>query len=121
MPSALELLGAHPWNGNVRELHNVIRQAVLTSREVMIGEGVVRALLKSPEVVRQVAGAAAPGLSLREVAAAAAEAAERSAITEALRSFRGNKSRAARALSTDYKTLHLKMKRLGIRAQDFVP
>jgi len=121
MPSALDLLVAHPWTGNVRELHNVIRQAVLKSRELMIGEGVVRDLLRSRGVVRQVVGAAPPGLSLREVAAAAADAAERGAITEALRSVQGNKSRAARALRTDYKTLHLKMKRLGIRAQDFVP
>ena len=120
-PSALELLAAHPWTGNVRELHNVIRQAVLKSRELIIGEAVVRDLLKSPGVVRQVMGAAPPGLSLREVAAAAADAAERGAITEALRSVQGNKSQAARALRTDYKTLHLKMKRLGIRAQDFVP
>jgi len=120
-PSALELLAAHPWTGNVRELHNVIRQAVLKSRELIIGEAVVRDLLKSPGVVRQVMGAAPPGLSLREVAAAAADAAERGAITEALRSVQGNKSQAARALRTDYKTLHLKMKRLGIRSQDFVP
>jgi DNA-binding NtrC family response regulator len=121
MPSALDLLGAHPWTGNVRELRNVIRQAVLKSRELMIGEGVVRDLLNSPGVVRQVVGAAPPGLSLREIAAAAAAAAERGAIIDAVRSFRGNKSQAARALRTDYKTLHLKMKRLGIRAQDFVP
>jgi DNA-binding NtrC family response regulator len=87
----------------------------------MIGEVVVRDLLNSPGVVRQVVGAAPPGLSLREVAAAASDAAERGAIIDAVRSFRGNKSQAARALRTDYKTLHLKMKRLGVRAQDFVP
>ena len=121
VPSALALLVAHPWTGNVRELHNVIRQAVLKSKELMIGEGVVRDLLKAPGVVRQVAGVSLAGLSLREVAVEAADAAERGAITEALRSVRGNKSQAARELRTDYKTLHLKMKRLGIRAQDFVP
>jgi DNA-binding NtrC family response regulator len=121
MPSALALLGAHPWTGNVRELHNVIRQAVLTSQELMIEEGVVRDLLNSPGVVRQVAGATPPGLSLRQVADAAADAAERGAISDALRSANGNKSQASRALRTDFKTLHLKMKRLGIRAQDFVP
>jgi DNA-binding NtrC family response regulator len=121
MPSALDLLGAHPWTGNVRELHNVIRQAVLKSRELIIGEGVVRDLLKSPGVVRQVVGSVPPGRSLRELAAEAVDAAERGAIIDALRSFMGNKSQAARALRTDYKTLHLKMKRLGIRAQDFAP
>jgi len=45
---------------------------------------------------------------------AAAEA-ERRAIRQALRTARGNKSEAARILSTDFKTLHLKMRRYGIR------
>ena len=125
VPSALALLVAHPWSGNVRELHNIVRQAVLKSRDLMIGEDVVRDLLKAPAATRQVAGAGAgkrsAGLSLRDVAAEATEAAERAAITLALRAARGNKSQAARALSTDYKTLHLKIKRFGMRARDFVP
>jgi len=61
------------------------------------------------------------GLSLKERAEAAAREAERVAICETLRTTLGNKSRAARALSTDFKTLHLKMKALGIRARDFSP
>jgi two-component system nitrogen regulation response regulator GlnG len=51
---------------------------------------------------------------LREIAAGAADAAERQAITEALRATGGNKSEAARMLQVDFKTLHLKMRRLGI-------
>jgi len=35
-----------------------------------------------------------------------------------LRTTLGNKSRSAKVLSTDYKTLHVKMKQLGIRASD---
>jgi len=120
-PNALALLEAHPWPGNVRELRNVIRQAVLMTKDLVIGGDVVRALLRKPGAARHVAGAKPTGASLREVAAEAAEAAERRAISEALRSARGNKSRAARALDTDYKTLHLKMKRFGIRGHDFVP
>jgi DNA-binding NtrC family response regulator len=50
-----------------------------------------------------------------------AEVSVRRAISDALRSARGNKSQAARALDTDYKTLHLKMKRFGVRGRDFVP
>jgi DNA-binding NtrC family response regulator len=82
---------------------------------------VVRALLGKPAVSRQVAGAAAVGSSLKDVAAAAVDAAERRAISEALRAAQGNKSHAARALSTNFKTLHLKMKRLGLRGRDFAP
>ena len=121
VPNALEQLEAHPWPGNVRELRNVIRQAVLKTKDLMIDRDVVRALLGKPGAARHVVGATPAGVSLREVAAEAAEAAERRAISEALRLARGNKSRAARALDTDYKTLHLKMKRFGIRGRDFVP
>jgi DNA-binding NtrC family response regulator len=121
VPNALEQLEAHPWPGNVRELRNVIRQAVLKTKDLMIDKDVVRALLGKPGTVRHGVGATPAGVSLREVAAEAAEAAERRAISEALRLARGNKSRAARALDTDYKTLHLKMKRFGIRGRDFVP
>ena len=46
---------------------------------------------------------------------------EQRLIREVLRETRGNKSRAAKVLCTDYKTLHVKIKALGIRAQDFAP
>jgi transcriptional regulator with GAF, ATPase, and Fis domain len=82
----------------VRELRNVIRQAVLITKDLMIGREVVRALLGKPSAARHVDGATPPGASLREVAAEAAEAAERRAISEALRSSHGNKSRAAELL-----------------------
>ena len=42
-------------------------------------------------------------------------------MVETLRSTRGNKSQAARVLRTDFKTLHLKMKSLGIRGRDYQP
>ena len=67
--------------------------------------------------------AAAPvpqaGMSLRATAEEAARHAERIAIVNALQVTRGNKSQAAKALKTDYKTLHVKMKALKIRAHDF--
>jgi DNA-binding NtrC family response regulator len=65
------------------------------------------------------AGSRTPGLSLRATAEEAARAAEREVIVEALQVSRGNKSQAAKALKTDYKTLHVKMKALKIRALDF--
>jgi two-component system nitrogen regulation response regulator GlnG len=60
-------------------------------------------------------------MSLKEAADTAAREAERNVICETLRATRGNKSEAARTLRTDYKTLHVKMKNLGIRARDFSP
>ena len=57
--------------------------------------------------------------SLREIADRAAAEAERQTIRLALQATRGNKSRAARLLQVDYKTLHLKMKRYEIEAREF--
>jgi DNA-binding NtrC family response regulator len=57
--------------------------------------------------------------SLKEIAGRAAVAAERTAIRSALATTRGNKSRAARLLQVDYKTLHIKMKQYQIEAAEF--
>jgi DNA-binding NtrC family response regulator len=57
--------------------------------------------------------------SLREIAEAAAAAAEQQAIRRMLQATRGNKSEAARRLRTDYKTLHVKMKLYGIPAAPY--
>jgi DNA-binding NtrC family response regulator len=59
--------------------------------------------------------------SLREMAEEAVAEAEARAIRHALASARGNKSLAARLLRTNYTTLHAKMKRFGIVAQEFRP
>jgi DNA-binding NtrC family response regulator len=117
-PDGLAALQRHRWSGNVRELRNVVRQAVLESKDAVLRRSDLKPLL----------GTSAPsnaptttGGSLREIAEAAARAAERHAICDALRASQGNKSRAAKALQTDYKTLHNKIKLLGIRAGDFAP
>jgi DNA-binding NtrC family response regulator len=120
-PEALDLLTGHPWPGNVRELRNVLRRAVLQTRDLVIQPETIRGLLGG--TLEETARGAKPlaGGTLRQVAAHAAEAAERQIICETLRSTRGNKSQAARALHTNYKTLHVKMKQLGIRGRDFSP
>ena len=41
------------------------------------------------------------------------------AIRATLRATGGNKAQTARLLKTDYKTLHVKMKQLGLRARDY--
>jgi DNA-binding NtrC family response regulator len=119
-PDALAALQRHAWPGNVRELRNVIRQAVLETREDVVRRIHVQKFLRQNGAPGS-SEAAMNGLSLKERAEAAAREAERVAICETLRTTLGNKSRAARALSTDFKTLHLKMKALGIRARDFSP
>jgi DNA-binding NtrC family response regulator len=121
VPAALEVLAEHPWPGNVRELRNVVRQAVLQTQDLAIQADTVRAVIGESRRDDQPAPATAPGASLRDVASHAVATAERHAILEALRAAAGNKSAAARALKTDYKTLHVKIKNLGIDAREFHP
>ena len=119
-PGAIDVLERHPWPGNVRELRNVVRQAVIKTTGLVVEKDALRELLRGTKAP---AMAAAPqplgSASLKQIAEQAASAAEKNAIAEALRSTQGNKSRAARLLDTDYKTLHLKMKKLGLRGRDF--
>jgi DNA-binding NtrC family response regulator len=137
VPAAMELLARHHWPGNVRELRNLIRRAVLSTSDLVIGPETIRVLLGgggdghewtpagdatqvAPPAANPPAGSSLSlSLSLRQIADAAARAAEIRAIRDTLRATHGNKAQAARALRTDYKTLHVKMKQLGIQARDF--
>jgi two-component system nitrogen regulation response regulator GlnG len=119
-PEVLASLREQPWPGNVRELRNVIRQCVLEASGTNLDDAVRRRL------AARLAGEDTPpprsavgSRSLREIAEEAAREAERRAISDTLRATAGNKSEAARALRTDYKTLHNKMKSLGLSAKDF--
>jgi len=125
-PEAIGLLKQQPWPGNVRELRNAIRRAVLQATDLTIHPHALRLVMVGPPGGPGEAPAVPPseaaspnGRTLKEVAEHAAREAERRAIIRALRASRGNKSQAAKALRTDYKTLHLKMKSLTIRADDF--
>jgi len=117
--SAMQMLVGHDWPGNVRELKNVVRKAVLLGGDVITPDELPA--LQPGRPTTQAAGALPVGtdLSLREVAELAVREAEGRAIRLALESVKGNKSRAARLLRTDYTTLHAKMKRYGISAREF--
>jgi len=115
--AAAEVLRQHSWPGNVRELRNVMRRATLLASDVIEVEHL--SLLDGARVSTRWSGPKQIGPSLKEIAEAAAEDAERQAIRQALQACSGNKTEAARRLRTDYKTLHLKIKHHGIDARRF--
>ena len=117
---AIDTLVGYAWPGNVRELRNVVRRAALVSPAVIGLEHVRMALGEAPGRPHTVLGVGAPGSLKHAVEIATAEV-ERRAIVQALQATGGNKTNAARTLVVDYKTLHLKMKRYRIAAQDFRP
>jgi two-component system nitrogen regulation response regulator GlnG len=119
---AMALLQDHAWPGNVRELRNVVRQALLLSHAATLEAAGIRQLLKkAPARPSPQAPALDAGLTLRQIGEAALAGAEQEAVRQALRASQGNILQAARALKTDNKTLHTKLKKYKIRARDFEP
>jgi DNA-binding NtrC family response regulator len=121
-PEAVQVLLRYHWPGNIRELRNAIRRAVLLSSD-LIEPAYLLPLPPSSSVEAppaEVSAFSSAQHSLKELARTAAAEAERWAIRQALRATGGNKSEAARSLRTDYKTLHLKMRQHGIRSRDFL-
>lgn len=112
----INFLQRYTWPGNVRQLRNIIRHAVLETKDLALHCDLVKQLLNDKSVDISIdASYSTAGKSLKEIADEAAKVAERRVITETLRATNGNKSQAARILKTDYKTLHIKIKSLGLK------
>lgn len=98
--AAAEMLASHPWTGNLRELNNVVKRAVLLTRGKYI------TLLELSQAMPP--SQPEPTMALHD------EDSERSRIVAALRQTNGNKAAAARLLGIDRKTIYNKIERLGI-------
>lgn len=103
---AKELLMDYDWPGNLRELKNVIKRMVLLS------PGDTANLSSLPDEMKMAVTQLAKntGTDLK----ATNELNEKQLITETLIKVRHNKSKAAKLLNIDRKTLYSKMERYGI-------
>lgn len=99
----IERVQAYDFPGNVRELENMVEQAVALS-----SGGVITL----DDILPEVAPVEAPNPD-RSLAAIVDEA-ERKAVSEALRAAGGNRERAAEMLGISATTLWRKMTRLGV-------
>jgi len=105
-PDAEELLKRYKWEGNVRELENVVERAVTITDKDFISIDDLTAEIKTVNVL-SVDGAAPPLiLTLSDL--------ERLHIENVLESVNGNKSKAARILGIDYSTLRRKLNSMGL-------
>jgi two-component system nitrogen regulation response regulator GlnG len=111
--AAMRLLQQHDWAGNLRELRNVIRRAVLLCTGGELG---AEDLELQRERASGAAGTADPTLPLAERLRVANDALEAQILGETLQQVGGNKAAAARLLQIDYTTLHRKLKRHGLLA-----
>lgn len=110
-PTVLEVLAGYPWPGNVRELESVVEQLRLNA------EGRRIRVTDVPEPIRT-GRSLRPGTLIPRVVLSL-DVAEREAILQAGWAHRGALSAMADALGIDRTTLWRKLKRYGIRAEDF--
>lgn len=114
-PVALKHVMEHDWTGNLRELGNVVRRAVLLSTVDLITAECLPATVLSGPMVHSATGrtvnhAAPMDDGLRGVA----QQAERDAILAALERNGFNKSKTAEQLNIDRKTLYNKLRSFGL-------
>jgi len=108
--SAIDMLIAYHWPGNVRELENCIERAVILSTD-----GVIHGYHLPPTLQT----AEASGTVQRETLGEALDNLEREMLLEALKSSRGNMSKAAKALGVTERIMGLRVRKHMIDPSHF--
>ena len=100
-PEAIDAIEAHPWTGNVRELENCVKRAVIMAEGTIIG----------PADLELNAEVRSEDLNLRQVR----DSAEKQAVMRVLGRTDGNMSKAAEMLGISRPTLYELLDRFGLR------
>ncbi len=116
---AFRALDAHPWNGNVRELENVVERAIFIARGEVIGAEEIQLVRNVQEPMlgpEQYPPAVPASESLEEpdLASAFLTGDAPTAIERAFAATGGNMLRTAALLGTSRRTLYRKMHSLGL-------
>jgi len=114
--SAIDMLAACKWPGNVRQLRSTVRRAVLLANDIItdkhldLNKAPVYKRSSIPKIIKILKNE----FSYKDILRRQTVALEREMIFQALEHSGGNKAKAARLLRIDYKTIHTKIKHLGI-------
>jgi transcriptional regulator with PAS, ATPase and Fis domain len=106
-PTALAVLCAYSWPGNIRELRNVLEQVAMNSDRTRLSAEEFTLVL--PRLPRATSSGERPALKLADIVADA----ERSAIRSALAAAEGKKILAAELLGISRATLYQKLSTLA--------
>ncbi len=108
-PGAMKALLAYPWPGNIRELENVLEQAVVLAEGDTLDEDSLSGRLRDADVVTE-PGYASDDLSVKRRCAEL----ERQLIKRALERTGGNRSKAAALLELSPRALRYKIQDYGL-------
>ncbi len=115
---AVSLLQQEDWNGNVRELENVLSRAFINldpSASCLEAQGIEQALFGEYRVMKKVeTPACEKGAELPVNLHEAVEETEKRCILQAIHAYHGDKNKAAVALGLPIRTLYYKCKKYGI-------
>lgn len=106
---AIAALLAHNWPGNIRELKNTVRRACILAVEPIISADLFPFSPKKEPLTW-------PGKSTSETSTTPLWMVEKEHIGKVLAAVEGNKSRAAKILEIDRKTLYTKLERYALDA-----
>jgi len=113
---ARALLAAYDWPGNIRELQNALRHAMV------MAEGQMLRAVDLPATIRGIdegaAGTDESPTTLADSVARAVERLERGLIVSALAECRGSRTQTAMRLGINRKTLFTKLKKYGLAESD---
>ena len=135
-PGAVEVLDGYPWPGNIRQLENLVKRAVLMATEAMISRDLVKKILTDEDGVNAPEGAVG-NAPTGDAPAASADALTRALIgsenvdgmrpyarvsddegqriVDAVRRHHGNKTRAAISLGMTPRQLRYRIQKLGLQ------
>jgi len=116
-PAAERLLQQAPWQGNIRELRNVIERACIMAEGRILSErDISRAMSAAPPAGVAAAASASPALSMADAEDAnLLSSAQREQIERVLRQVGGNKAAAAKMLGVSRRSLYRWLERLDVR------
>jgi len=117
-PKALDAMAAHDWNGNLRELRNVMRRARALSDGPVIGLTAIQSVLggASARPEREADAAAEKEIVAVRIGDSMADV-ERRVLQRTLRFAKGNKRKAAEMLKLSLKTIYNKVKEYGLERE----
>ncbi|MCD4814657.1 sigma-54 dependent transcriptional regulator [bacterium] len=118
-PETLTFLQQYTWPGNIRELMNAIKRAVVMAGDTITleyfpKEHFENKVVEKPTEPEAICGRGLPIRPLKEVCQEVSRRVEKETISRVLQETRWNKVKTARMLKINYKTLFNKMRELGI-------